>query len=72
MGKGDMARMYKYMSAEDQRTFDRWLKANAIAGFIFTIGIVAMAIGGSTARDPAVADNTATDCVATSCSEKAR
>ena len=29
MGKSDIARMYKYMSAEDQRTFDRWLKANA-------------------------------------------
>jgi hypothetical protein len=28
MGKGDIARMYKYMSAEDQRTFDRWLNAN--------------------------------------------
>lgn len=71
MGKGEIARYYKFMPPADQRTFDRWLKANAIVGLIFTIAIVAMAIGGSTAHAPAVADNTATDCVATSCSEKA-
>jgi hypothetical protein len=72
MGKGEIARYYKFMSQADQRTFDRWLKANAIAGLILTIGIVAMAISGSKARDPAVADNTTSDCVAALCSETAR
>ena len=50
MGKGDMARMYKYMSAEDQRTFDRWLKANTIISLIFATGLIAMAFAGSTSR----------------------
>ena len=39
MGKGDIARMYKYMSAEDQRIFYHWLKANTIIGLIFTTGL---------------------------------
>jgi hypothetical protein len=72
MGKGEIARHYKIMSPADQRTFDRWLKANAIVGLILTIGIVAMAISGSTARDPAVADNITSSCVAALCSETAR
>jgi hypothetical protein len=72
MGKGEIARYYKFMSPADQRTFDRWLKANAIVGLVLTTGIVAMAIGGSKARDAAVADNTASGCVAALCSEKAR
>jgi hypothetical protein len=72
MGKGEIARYYKFMSPADRRTFDRWLKANAIVGLILTTGIVAMAISGSKARDPAVADNTASECVAALCSEKAR
>jgi hypothetical protein len=72
MSKGEIARHYKRMSPADQRTFDRWLKANAIVGLILTIGIVGMAISGSKARDPAVADNTASDCVASLCSETAR
>jgi hypothetical protein len=32
MGKGQIAFYYKRMSAEDQRRFNRWLKANAILG----------------------------------------
>jgi hypothetical protein len=48
------------MSAEDQRTFDGWLKANAVISLIFVAGIVAMALAGSRSlepRDAAVADN---------------
>jgi hypothetical protein len=72
MSKGEITRYYKLMSPADQRAFDRWLKANAIVGLILTIGIVAMAISGSKARDPSVADNTTSDCVAALCSETAR
>jgi hypothetical protein len=72
MGKGEIARYYKFMSPADQRTFDRWLKANAIVGLVLATGIVAMAISGSKERDPAVADNSTSDCVAVLCSETAR
>ena len=73
MGKGDMARMYKYMSAEDQRTFDRWLKANTIISLIFATGLIAMAFAGSTSvglREEAVAANASGDCTVSSCLEK--
>ncbi len=61
MGRGQIASCYKRMSAEDQRTFNRWLKANAILGSIFTAGIIAMALAGSMSagpRDAAVASST--------------
>jgi hypothetical protein len=35
------------MSAEDQREWDRWIKANAIVGSIFAVGLLAMAFLGS-------------------------
>ena len=69
MGKGDIARMYKYMSAEDQRTFDRWLQANTIISLIFATGLIAMAFAGSTTvglREEAVSG----DCTVSSCLEK--
>jgi hypothetical protein len=47
MGKDKISRDYKIMSPEDQRTFDRWIKANAILGLIFAVGIVAMGVAGS-------------------------
>src|SRR4051794_38085680 len=52
MGKSDYARIYKFMSPEDQRTFDRWLKANSIIGLLFTVLIVAMAAAGSNSSGP--------------------
>jgi hypothetical protein len=47
MGKGYILRARKTMSEEDQRAFDRWLKANAVVGLIFAAGIIAMAWAGS-------------------------
>jgi hypothetical protein len=41
MGRGQIAFVYKRMSPENQRAFNRWLKANAILGSIFTAGIIA-------------------------------
>src|SRR5262245_48899317 len=37
----DIARRYNTLSAEDRRTFDRWLNANAAVGLIFAVGLVA-------------------------------
>ena len=52
MGRGQIASCYKRMSAEDQRTFNRWLKANAIGGAIFAIALIAMAFSGSRSVGP--------------------
>jgi hypothetical protein len=52
MAKGKVFRYYRLLSQEDQGTFDRWLKANAVAGLILAAGIVAMALAGSGAKSP--------------------
>ena len=60
MGKSDAPLNYKSMSPEDRRSFDRWLKANAIFGLILAAGGVAMAFAGSRtvgSRDATMADN---------------
>ena len=46
MTKRDML-LYKNMSPEDQRKYDRWLKASAVVGSIFAAAIVAMALAES-------------------------
>jgi hypothetical protein len=66
---GYISRNYMKMSPEDRRTFDRWLKANAILGLIFALGIIAMAVAGSNSgglRDAAVAENNKTSNVVAS------
>jgi hypothetical protein len=60
MGRSDAAQNYKFMSPDDRRCFDRWLKANAIFGLILAAGVVAMAFAGSRSvgsRDATTADN---------------
>jgi hypothetical protein len=60
MGRSDATLNYQSMSPEDQRSFDRWLKANAIFGMIVAAGVVAMAFAGSRiagSRDATMADN---------------
>jgi hypothetical protein len=52
VGRGQIAIYFKRMSAEDQRNFNRWLKANAILGSIFTAGVIAMAVAGSISAGP--------------------
>jgi hypothetical protein len=68
MAKGKIFERYKMLSLEDQRTFDRWLQANAVAGLILAAGLVAMALAGSGLegpRDAMVADGSrAADAVA--------
>jgi hypothetical protein len=64
MGKGDISRHYKTMSPEDQRTYNRWLKGNAIVGLILLAGLIAMAIAGSNSPLPEVANSKNPDAVA--------
>ena len=40
-------RTYKHLSAEDRRAFDRWIRANAVVGFLGVAALVAMAVVGS-------------------------
>jgi hypothetical protein len=59
MGNANVRKLYSSISSEDQRKFDRWLKANAVLGLIFAALLVAMALAGSMAVGPpeaAVAD----------------
>jgi hypothetical protein len=46
MGKGKIFDQYKTLSPDDRRTFDRWLKGNAVFGSIMAAGLVAMAVAG--------------------------
>jgi hypothetical protein len=52
MGTANIRKLYSSLSSEDQRTFDRWLKANAVLGLIFGALLVAMALAGSMAVGP--------------------
>jgi hypothetical protein len=52
MSWDDIPRERKAMSEADRRAFDRWLKANAIAGVILVAGIIAMALAGSNSARP--------------------
>jgi hypothetical protein len=54
MRPNDIAK-YVDMSTEDQRTFDRWLKANLVVGSIFASALCAMALVGSKALEPETA-----------------
>ena len=69
MRKGHIAFYYGRLSPEDQRTFNRWLKANAIVGAIFWTGLIALVLAGSRSvgpRDAEVASSTKASDVAVS------
>jgi hypothetical protein len=69
MEKGGIAFYYRGLSREDRRTFDRWLKVNAIVGAIFATGLIVMALTGSRSagpRDAEVAGRTNASDVAVS------
>jgi|SoimicMinimDraft_4_1059732.scaffolds.fasta_scaffold568261_1 hypothetical protein len=38
---------YKQLTAEDRRTFDRWVGANALYGLIAMVALIIMAVMGS-------------------------
>jgi hypothetical protein len=50
-----LSQQYERMSPEDQRTFDRWISANAIFGAVLALGILAMAVAGFNAPGPEAA-----------------
>jgi len=47
-----LSQQYERMSPEDQRTFDCWIRANAIFGAVLAVGILAMAVAGFNAPEP--------------------
>ena len=47
-----LPQQYERMSQEDQRTFDSWMRANAIFGAVLALGILAMAVAGFNAPEP--------------------
>jgi hypothetical protein len=58
MTKGEIIGQYRNMSAQDQRTFERWLSANLVIGSAIAAGLLFMAFGGPDLVTPgsAVAD----------------
>ena len=51
MWKG-LSQQYERLSPEDQRTFDRWMRANAVLGAVLALGMLAMAFAGFNAPEP--------------------
>jgi hypothetical protein len=47
-----LSQQYERMSPDDQRTFDRWISANAIFGAVLALGVLAMAVAGFNAPGP--------------------
>jgi hypothetical protein len=47
MGIGKILEQYKTQFPDDQATFNRWIRANAVIGSIIAIGLIAMAVAGS-------------------------
>jgi hypothetical protein len=52
MERGRAFEQYRSMSPEDQRTFNRWVKANAVVGLIVSAGLIAMAVVGANSQRP--------------------
>jgi hypothetical protein len=52
MTKGQIFRKYNDLSPEDQRTFDRWMRANAVVGVCLVAAVVTIASNGSQPPGP--------------------
>jgi hypothetical protein len=50
-GRG-VIREYQKLSPEDQRTFEKWLKANTVFAAILAVGMLAMALAGNNSVGP--------------------
>jgi hypothetical protein len=46
--KGQVLVQYQTMSPQDQATFRRWLRLNAVVGFLIAAGLVTMVVVGNT------------------------
>jgi hypothetical protein len=61
MGKGRIFQQVRKLSTQDQLTFNRWLKGNAIAAFLLATGLAVMVLAGpNSSREPALAAGKAT------------
>jgi hypothetical protein len=52
MGTGKILQQYRTQFPDDQATFNRWIRANAVIGSIIAIGLIAMAVAGSRSGPP--------------------
>ena len=50
--RNGLSQQYERLLPEDQRTFDRWMRANAVLGAVLALGILAMAFAGFNAPGP--------------------
>ena len=55
MTKGEILAKYKHLSPEEQHSFNRWLRANAIVGVLLAVAVVTVALNGSQTSGPATA-----------------
>ena len=50
--RNGLSQQYEKLSPEDRRTFDRWLRVNAVLGAVLALGLLAMAFAGFNAGEP--------------------
>jgi hypothetical protein len=61
MTKGELLANYCNSSPEDQRKFDRWLKANVVVAAVFALGLMAMAVNSTGLPGPDTATAKSSD-----------
>ena len=64
MTKGQIFQKYKDLSPQDRRTFDLWLRGNAVVGALMAMAMMAIVLNGSRAPSPSAKQ--ATQAVTTS------
>jgi hypothetical protein len=52
MTKGEAFHQYQHMSADEKRTFDRWLRLNAVVATVFAAGLLAMSLASTFTPGP--------------------
>jgi hypothetical protein len=50
MDTSRIPRRYQDLSSEDQRTFNRWAKVDAVIGVMLVAGLIAMAVAAAALR----------------------
>ena len=55
--RGEIINEYQKLNSEDQKTFRRWLWANAVVGAILLAGLIALASKNPGAESGATAQN---------------
>jgi hypothetical protein len=52
MTNGEVFQRYQRMSADEKRTFDRWLRLNAVVATVFAAGLLAMSLASTFTPGP--------------------